>query len=69
MQPDRSSSSTAEAGGAKDRTPGSAEPAVAKPTKKPYARPCLKYYGALVDITQFGGSQFVDSGGGLGNQP
>ena len=69
MQQARSSSSNAEGGGARDRTPDLAESVVGSPTKKPYAKPCLKYYGALVDITQFGGSQFVDSGGGLGNQP
>jgi hypothetical protein len=37
-------------------------------SKKPYHRPSLKCYGGLVDLTRFGGSQFVDSGG-LGNQP
>ncbi len=44
-----------------------------KPTDakgKPYRRPLLKSYGSLTDLTQFGGSQVVDSGTGgtLGNQ-
>ncbi len=37
------------------------------PAKKPYLRPSLECYGGLVDVTQFGGSQVVDSGiGNLG---
>ncbi len=36
---------------------------------KVYSRPVLRSYGRLADITQFGGSQVVDTGGGLGNLP
>lgn len=36
---------------------------------KPYRPPRLVAYGRLADVTQFGGSQVVDSGGGLGSQP
>ena len=39
-----------------------------RPTRKAYSRPVLQCYGKLVDVTLFGGSQFVDSGS-LGNQP
>jgi hypothetical protein len=35
---------------------------------KPYRRPRLVAYGRLTDVTQFGGSQVVDSGAGLGQQ-
>ncbi len=37
--------------------------------RKPYTPPRLKSYGRLAELTRFGGSQVVDSGAGLGNQP
>jgi len=36
--------------------------------RKPYRAPRLKVYGRLAELTRFGGSLLVDSGG-LGNQP
>ena len=36
--------------------------------RKPYRTPRLECHGRLVDLTRFGGSQVVDSGGGLGQQ-
>lgn len=37
--------------------------------RRPYAPPRLECHGRLVDLTQFGGSQVVDSGSAsLGNQ-
>lgn len=36
-------------------------------TRKPYRAPRLTEYGRLTELTRFGGSQVVDSGGGLGN--
>ncbi|HUP41614.1 MAG TPA: hypothetical protein VM599_00235 [Thermoanaerobaculia bacterium] len=42
-------------------------PAETRPPK-PYRRPRLVSYGRLTDVTQFGGSQVVDSGAGLGQQ-
>lgn len=33
-----------------------------------YRRPCLERHGRLAEVTRFGGSQIVDSGGGLGDQ-
>jgi hypothetical protein len=35
---------------------------------KPYRAPRLERHGRLIDLTQFGGSQVVDSGGNLGQQ-
>ena len=32
---------------------------------KPYSRPSLQSYGRLVDVTRFGGSLVLDSGGNL----
>lgn len=37
--------------------------------RKRYSAPRLKAYGRLAELTRFGGSQVVDSGAGLGNQP
>jgi hypothetical protein len=37
--------------------------------RRRYRSPRLERYGRLDQITQFNGSQQVDSGGGLGNQP
>lgn len=45
------------------RSPDSGRP------RKPYSAPRLKAYGRLAELTRFGGSQVVDSGAGLGNQP
>lgn len=50
-----------EAGGS-DPVPG--EGAIPRPGPKPYRRPRLVTYGRLAEITRFGGSQVVDSGGG-----
>lgn len=38
-------------------------------SRRPYQRPRLEIYGRLTDLTRFGGSEIVDSGGGLGDQP
>lgn len=35
--------------------------------RRPYVRPVLQSYGALVDVTGFGGSQLLDSGASLQN--
>lgn len=35
--------------------------------RKSYHQPRLRSYGTVVELTQFGGSLDVDSGGGLGN--
>lgn len=37
--------------------------------KKGYAQPSLKAYGRLVDVTRFGGSQMLDTGGNLQSPP
>jgi hypothetical protein len=34
-----------------------------------YRAPRLERYGKLAEVTHFGGSQMVDSGGNLGNIP
>jgi len=47
---------------------GSRPPAETRPGKS-YRPPRLVSYGRLADITQFGGSQQVDSGAGLGDLP
>lgn len=36
--------------------------------RRPYHPPRLECHGRLAELTQFGGSQILDSGGGLGNQ-
>jgi hypothetical protein len=36
--------------------------------RKPYRAPRLECHGTLVDLTALGGSQAIDSGGGLGQQ-
>ena len=36
--------------------------------RKPYRAPRLERHGRLIDLTQFGGSDVVDSGGNLGQQ-
>lgn len=41
----------------------------ARTAPKPYRAPRLVAYGCLTDVTRFGGSQIVDSGGGLGQPP
>ena len=41
----------------------------AQAERKRYVRPVLQRYGALVDITAFGGSQLVDSGVGSLQNP
>lgn len=37
--------------------------------RRPYQAPRLECHGRLADLTQFGGLEVLDSGGGLGNQP
>ena len=37
--------------------------------RKQYIRPALQRYGALVDVTAFGGSQLLDSGVGSLQNP
>lgn len=34
--------------------------------RRPYRPPRLSCHGRLVDLTRFGGSEVLDSGGGLG---
>lgn len=41
-------------------------PAEPGPARKSYSAPRLKVYGRLAELTRFGGSVLVDSGGGLG---
>lgn len=36
--------------------------------RRPYRAPRLACHGTVVDLTRFGGSQVLDSGGGLGQQ-
>lgn len=38
-------------------------------SRRPYHPPRLECHGRLAELTRFGGSQIIDSGGGLGNQP
>jgi hypothetical protein len=50
--------------------PGSSsEPPFRSRSRKPYRPPRLVVYGSLTEITRFGGSEVVDSGGGLGALP
>lgn len=52
-----------------DRTPADSEP-IPEPrarSPRPYHPPRLVAYGRLTDITRFGGSQTLDTGGNLGN--
>jgi len=51
-----------------DRAAADSRPPSATRPPKPYRRPRLVAYGRLTDVTQFGGSQVVDSGSGLGQQ-
>lgn len=37
--------------------------------RKPYHQPRLSSYGAVCELTQFGGSEILDSGGNIGNLP
>jgi len=37
--------------------------------RRKYEPPRIESYGKLDEVTLFGGSNVVDSGGGLGNQP
>jgi hypothetical protein len=53
---------------AADRASAALGPGPATRPPKPYRRPRLVAYGRLTDVTQFGGSQVVDSGAGLGQQ-
>ncbi len=57
----------ADTDGTKSETDGD----LAAPSKprRPYQPPRLECHGRLAELTQFGGSQILDSGGGLGNQP
>ena len=54
---------------ARDKTSSTDTPSVSRSPasrqrgRKPYLRPALQSYGSLVDLTRFGGSQVVDSGG------
>jgi hypothetical protein len=47
----------------RDSPPGDVEHAAGKP----YRRPSLQTYGRLAEVTRFGGSQILDSGGNLQN--
>ncbi|MDX1503671.1 MAG: lasso RiPP family leader peptide-containing protein [Thermoanaerobaculia bacterium] len=47
----------------------SSRPGDPLPPRQPYRSPRLTSYGRLAEVTRFGGSQVVDSGSGLGNQP
>lgn len=44
------------------------EPADARGARRPYRAPRLLCHGTVVDLTRFGGSAVLDSGGGLGQQ-
>lgn len=52
---------------------GNVRAAIAPPAgpgpRRAYAPPRLEPLGRLAEVTRFGGSQIVDSGGGLGQQP
>jgi hypothetical protein len=54
--------------GPEDRAPGMPQPGAAAPRRR-YRRPRLECHGRLAEVTRFGGSQIIDSGGGLGQQP
>lgn len=54
--PDRGKRAAPEAGPVSEARP-----------RKPYRPPRLVTYGRLTDLTRFGGSQTLDSGGDLGN--
>lgn len=43
-------------------------PATLRGARRPYRAPRLECHGTVVDLTRFGGSQVLDSGGGLGPQ-
>lgn len=43
-------------------------PGAAAPRRR-YRPPRLECHGRLAELTRFGGSQIIDSGGGLGQQP
>jgi hypothetical protein len=43
-------------------------PGAAAPPRQ-YRPPRLECHGRLAELTRFGGSQIIDSGGGLGQQP
>lgn len=47
---------------------GPAEAGPSAPGPKPYRTPRLVTYGRLAEVTRFGGSEVLDSGGDLGNQ-
>lgn len=48
--------------------PHGGAPAPVPTPRQPYCAPRLECHGRLADVTRFGGSQIIDSGGGLGNQ-
>ena len=57
--------------GGVERAPGEERPdgpATARGARRPYRAPRLECHGTVVDLTRFGGSQVLDSGGGLGQQ-
>jgi hypothetical protein len=47
---------------------GGVDSAPARTGRRPYRAPRLACHGTVVDLTRFGGSQVLDSGGGLGQQ-
>lgn len=61
-----------EAGGVKTTAVKGGEraggPGVVAGARRPYRAPRLLCHGTVVDLTRFGGSQVLDSGGGLGQQ-
>lgn len=50
-----------------DRAPDASEPLLEPRSPRPYHSPRLVRYGRLTDITRFGGSQVLDTGGNLGD--
>lgn len=67
MKPPETPRRAGRARGAADPSSAPSGPAPAKRSRKPYRRPRLVSYGRLAELTQFGGSQVVDSGNNLGN--
>jgi len=59
----------AQDGQTEDRHPAPAVPPAEARAPKPYRAPRLTRYGRLAELTEFGGSQVVDSGAGLGQLP
>jgi hypothetical protein len=50
-----------------DQRPAPAAPPAAARARRPYRTPRVIRYGRLAELTEFGGSQVVDSGNNLGN--